>query len=76
MFRIYLCLILFGAPAILKAQVDTVHYGDTLRKVEITRSLFYKEEASTMPVQHLSKKDLDILNSISVSDAEIGRAHV
>lgn len=49
--------------------MDTVHYGDTLRKVEITRPLFYKEEASTMPVQHLSKKDLDILNSISVSDA-------
>ena len=69
MFRIYLCLILFCVPAILKAQVDTVHYGDTLRKVEITRPLFYKEEASTMPVQHLSKKDLDILNSISVSDA-------
>lgn len=49
--------------------MDTVHYGDTLRKVEITRPTFYKEEASTMPVQHLSRKDLDNLNSISVSDA-------
>lgn len=49
--------------------MDTVHYGDTLRKVEITRPTFYKEEASTMPVQHLSRTDLDNLNSISVSDA-------
>lgn len=69
MSRIYLYLILFFIPSLLKAQVDTVHYGDTLRKVEITRPTFYKEEASTMPVQHLSKKDLDNLNSITVSDA-------
>ncbi|TCK80696.1 TonB-dependent receptor plug domain-containing protein [Albibacterium bauzanense] len=69
MSRVYLYLILLFIPSLLKAQVDTVHYGDTLRRVEITRPTFYKEEASTMPVQHLSKKDLDNLNSISVSDA-------
>ena len=68
MSRIYLYLILFFLPSLLKAQVDTMHI-DTLKKVEITRPAFYKEEASAMPVQHLSKKDLDNLNSISVSDA-------
>lgn len=69
MSRVYLYLIFLFVPSLLKAQVDTVHYGDTLRKVEITRPAFYKEEVSMMPVQHLSKKDLDVLNSISVSDA-------
>jgi vitamin B12 transporter len=67
--RVYLYLIFLLIPSLLKAQVDTVHYGDTLRKVDITRPTFYKEESSPMPVQHLSRKDLDNLNSISVSDA-------
>lgn len=68
-FRIYLYLILSFIPSLLRAQVDIVHNGDTLRKVEITRTAFSKEETSAMPVQHLSRKDLDVLNSISVSDA-------
>jgi len=67
--RVYLYLISLLLPSLLQAQVDTVQYADTLRRVEIIRPAFFKGEAYAMPVQHLSKMDLDNLNSISVADA-------
>src|SRR5690606_476186 len=54
---------------VLKAQKDTVHYSDTLKRVNVTKAAFVEGASFTMPVQQISKKELGLLNSTSVADA-------
>jgi len=68
-FRIYLSVALFITPYFLKAQEDTINYGDTLKKVEVTRQLFKEDGSSPTSIQRLTESELNNLNSTSVADA-------
>lgn len=69
MNRFLLVILFLLCSLVLKAQNDTLHYSDTLKKVDVSRAGFTEDASSTMPMQKISKKELGLLNSTSVADA-------